>query len=182
MADNLSDNEFDDEVQDPLPNANQKYVLMSFVSPDGQYVGNRGDFIGFKVRGVFSSYDKAQRFIKTIQETDKSFDIFCTRVGKWIPFPSKDLADKVPTTYMEEEMNKLVNKEVDSTKKRALEFEEDTKKRIEEVKRHGSKEGQAELNSIEYKQNILNEIETLRERLINEIREMSQPPTIEEVS
>lgn len=175
------DSDADDMPTDPLPNQNQKYVLMSFVSPEGQYIGNKGDMTAFKVRGVFSSYEKARDFIKIIQESDKSFDIYITKMAKWVPFITKEMATKMPSNYVEEELQKLVNQEVDNEAKKALDFDEDTKRRIEQAKQEGSKEGQVKLDSLEYKQNMLEEINRLRDRLMDQIAEMqgSNSPCVE---
>lgn len=96
--------EIDNLTEDPAIQG-QKYVCLSFVSPEGI----QGCTIRtLKIRGVYAKYEQAQERAKYLQETDPDFNVFIGEVGKWLPWdPSPDTAkDQV---YYEKEMQELVS-------------------------------------------------------------------------
>jgi len=88
---------------DPIPG--QRFVCLSFVSPEGiRNCTTRG----LKVRGVYQTYEEAQERCSELQAKDADFDIFIGEVGKWLPW------DPDPNTakdqkYQEDELQKLVD-------------------------------------------------------------------------
>lgn len=85
--------------------ANQSYVCLSFVSPEGI----KGCTMrALKVRGVYPSYEKAQERAAELQESDPNFHVFIGEVGKWLPWdpnPHEGAKDQI---YYEKEMQELV--------------------------------------------------------------------------
>ena len=46
---------------------------------------------GIKVRGVYNSYDEAEKRAKMLQQLDRSFHVFVAQVGYWLPWdPAAD--------------------------------------------------------------------------------------------
>lgn len=106
----------------------QQYVCLSFVSPEGI---KNCTIRALKVRGVFSSYEDAQRKAKELQENDPDFNVFIGEVGKWLPWdpnPHEGAHDQI---YYEKEMQDLVSAYKDnlaSSKKEVKERAENAKK------------------------------------------------------
>ena len=62
---------------------------------------------GVKVRGVFDTYNEAERRAKRLQAKDRSFHVFVGQMGYWLPWDP--CADKVANEeYLEEELNTLM--------------------------------------------------------------------------
>ncbi len=89
---------------------------------------------GVKVRGVYDTYREAQVRAKLLQRKDKNFHVFVGQVGYWLPWDPN--ADEVENQeYSESQLNKLVKKYQENTKKRDTFFEqqkEDSLKKIKE--------------------------------------------------
>ncbi len=84
---------------------NQKFVCISFVSPEGiRNCTTRG----VKIRGSYPTYDEAQERCKQLQEVDPDFDIFVGEVGKWLPW-DPDPNSAGDQKYQEEELQKIVD-------------------------------------------------------------------------
>lgn len=98
----------------------QKYVCMSFLSPEGI---KNCSIRGLKIRGSYSSYEEATARAKELQDTDKDFHVFVGEVGKWLPWdPDPNSAgDQV---YREQELNNLMHAYKDNLQKaKAMEAE-----------------------------------------------------------
>ena len=95
-----------DCLDEDKPIANQKYVLMSFISPEGiMNCKTRG----VKVRGVYATEDEAKNACNKLKSKDKNFDIFVGEVGKWLPWdPSLKQVNEVK--FRNDRLDKLMQK------------------------------------------------------------------------
>lgn len=91
----------------------QKYVCLSFLSPEG--VANC-KVRGLKVRGVYGTREEAEGRCKTLQNLDPDFDVFVGEVGKWLPW-NPDPKDAEDQEYQNKELNNLMK----TTKENQLE-------------------------------------------------------------
>jgi hypothetical protein len=95
-----------DCLDEDKPIANQKYVLMSFISPEGiMNCKTRG----VKIRGVYATEDEAKNACNKLKSKDKNFDIFVGEVGKWLPWdPSLKQVNEVK--FRNDRLDKLMQK------------------------------------------------------------------------
>lgn len=84
----------------------QQYVLMSFISPERIM---NCDIRGVKIRGVYSSREKAEKALETLKKKDKYFDIWLGEVGKWLPWnPNTSQVEEVK--YRNKKLDKIMGK------------------------------------------------------------------------
>lgn len=87
--------------------ANQKFVVLSILSPAFHKSPEYAHIRGIKVRGTYGSYEEAQRRADFLQKTDQKHNVFIGEVGKWLPFD--DEPDKaIDSTYSEKKLNNLM--------------------------------------------------------------------------
>jgi hypothetical protein len=100
----MSKREIDFLKEDPaLPN--QKFVLLSFLSPEGI---RNCKVRGLKVRGVFDDFESAKKYSETLRGTVESdFHIFIGEVGKWLPWDPEP-SSSAEENYAEKELNNLM--------------------------------------------------------------------------
>lgn len=92
-----------DYLTEDEPISGQKYVCISFVSPEGIKNCN---IRCLKVRGVFEDYEQARKHAETLQKKDPNYHIFVGEVGKWLPWdPSPDSAKD--QQYYEKQLQEL---------------------------------------------------------------------------
>ena len=87
---------------DSIPN--QKFVCLSFVSPEGV---KNCTLRGLKVRGVFGTKEEADKRAEDLQKMDPDFDVFVGEVGKWLPW-DPDPNSVTDQVYQEKGLNDLV--------------------------------------------------------------------------
>lgn len=130
---------------------NQKFVCLSFLSPEG--VSNC-KIRGLKVRGVYDTYEEASDRAKHLRDLDKYFHVFVGEVGKWLPWDPEPDSNKVKDSeYAESELNKLM-KSYMKNQKQAQKFEEERKQDLMEkslqenidIRKKTQKEIRQELN------------------------------------
>jgi hypothetical protein len=97
MIDNLTE----DKVID-----GQKFVLMSYVSPEGLMNCN---IRGVKIRGVFNTEDEARKKSEELRKVDKYFDIFIGEVGKWLPWDPDPMSIQ-EAKYGNKKLNTIMKK------------------------------------------------------------------------
>jgi len=113
-----------DYLTEDKPVPNQKFVCLSFLSPEG--ISNC-KVRGLKVRGVYDTYEDATERAKSLRDSDKYFHVFVGEVGKWLPWDPEPESDKVKDSeYAEGELNKLM-KSYMKNQKAAKKFEEERK-------------------------------------------------------
>ena len=84
----------------------QKWVLLSFVSPEGVM---NCKVRGVKVRGVFSTEIEARSACDKLKQKDKYFDIFVGEMGKWLPWdPTPEQVKEVK--FRNKKLDKIMNK------------------------------------------------------------------------
>lgn len=90
----------------------QKYVILSFLSPEG--ILNCKER-AVKVRGVFDTMEQAQEHCTKLEKTDKYFKLFIGEVGKWLDFDP-------PAERVEKEMtsNKQYQKLLDAQREQRM--------------------------------------------------------------
>jgi hypothetical protein len=100
----MSNREIDFLKEDPaLPN--QKFVLLSFLSPEGI---RNCKVRGLKVRGVFDDFETAKKYSETLRSSVESdFHIFIGEVGKWLPWDPEP-SNVAEENYAEKELNNLM--------------------------------------------------------------------------
>lgn len=114
-----------DRLTEDDPIANQQFVCLSFVSPEGI----KGCKIrALKIRGVFSTIEEAKARAQHLQSIDPIHHIFVGEVGKWLPWDPEPSNAK-DQVYYEKELNNLMKgheenmsraKEVEAKRKQDL--------------------------------------------------------------
>lgn len=84
--------------------ANQAWVCMSFLSPEGI---RNCKIRGIKVRGVYATKEDADARAKELQQVDPDFHVFVGEVGKWLGW-DPDPNSVEDQQYREEELQKLM--------------------------------------------------------------------------
>merc|ERR1712100_660756 len=88
----------------PLPN--QKFVCLSFLSPEG--ISNC-KIRGLKVRGVYATYEEATARAKKLRDADQYHHVFVGEVGKWLPWDPEPTEETVKDqNYAENQLNDLM--------------------------------------------------------------------------
>jgi hypothetical protein len=109
----------------------QKYVCLSFVSPEGI---KNCTMRGLKIRGVFNELDKANKHAEKLRKGDPDFDVFVGEVGKWLPWdPAPENVEE--ENYQEKELNSLVKaykEQMDKSKEAFDVRKEELMKKIED--------------------------------------------------
>jgi len=95
-----------DYLTEDLVINDQKYVCLSFLSPEG--ISNC-KIRGLKVRGSFETYDEAKAHAEELRNIDKYHNVFVGEVGKWLPWdPEPDSKQVKESNYAEEELHQLM--------------------------------------------------------------------------
>ena len=79
-TDNIEYNLATDVIKVP----GQNWACVSFVSPNA---GQKCDFMGMKIRGVFDKHDEAVDYVKRLIKLDTTFDIFICSMYDWCLIP-----------------------------------------------------------------------------------------------
>lgn len=162
--------EIDNLVED-APISGQKYVCLSFVSPEGIEGCN---IRTLKIRGVYAKYEQAQERAKYLQETDSDFNVFIGEVGKWLPWDPnpEDAKDQV---YYEKEMQELVT----GYKENLAKAKKEVQHRASESQKGNAKQDTQvpQGSSTDRKQK---QLEKMREKLkkINEVKEQAKDESV----
>lgn len=76
----------------------QQWALVSFVTPDGR---QRGDKLGMKLRGCFSTPEEAHAHVELLRQTDKYMHVFMVQMYHWCVIPPDP--DAIPDQKYQEE-------------------------------------------------------------------------------
>jgi hypothetical protein len=102
----MQENKIDYLDEDPTISG-QTYVCLSFLTPETIKSEIKFDTRGVKVRGVYDSYEKAEKRCVAIRKFDPSFNIYIAEVGKWLAFADNpEMASD--ENYANNELNKLM--------------------------------------------------------------------------
>jgi hypothetical protein len=93
-----------DYLDEDKPLYGQKFVCLSFLSPEGI---KNCKLRGLKVRGVYNSKEEADDRCKELNSLDPDFDVFVGEVGKWLPW-NPDPTDVKDQVYAEKELNDIM--------------------------------------------------------------------------
>lgn len=98
----------------------------------------------FKIRGVYGTYQEAQKRSQFLQRTHKNHNVAITSVGYWVPFdPDPDkITDQ---NYMERELNDLHEGYMMNREKGREHFQEQAAMKAQRARVEGSKWGQEQL-------------------------------------
>ncbi len=190
--------------EDPII-PNQLYACVSVFTPnsiktpEGEVIDTEHRVRAFKIRGVYPSYEKAQKRCEEIKKFDKYHHIFVADVGKWLPWDdSAENAEEA--VYAEPKLNEMMKAYKDSQSK-AAEYNEERKikahaeamKKKKEAKKAKEEEEEAEAadpdglkNDVETKNIIEANINanTLTQTELNEdqakLKELSEKVTQEQ--
>lgn len=119
----MTDHLEEDFIQIP----SQKYALISVVSPTSTQKFNH---CALKIRGVFSTKEDAEHYVKRLMQADDTFDIYLVDMYKWLPIPPDN--DKIDDIVHQEEMlNEIVQGHKESQLQAKQHFEERKKEAME---------------------------------------------------
>lgn len=96
-----------DYLTEDKPIPNQKYVIMSILSPGFTKKAEYANLRGIKIRGVYDTYEDAQKRADHLQKSDPIHNVFIGEVGKWLPFED-DPEKAKDATYSESKLNNLM--------------------------------------------------------------------------
>jgi len=98
----------------------QKYALISVVSPKST---QKHSVCALKIRGVFSTKEDAEHYVKRLMQADDTFDVYLVDMYKWLPIPPENdmIEDKV---YQEEMLNEIIQGHKESQLQAKQHFEE----------------------------------------------------------
>ena len=96
-----------DYLDEDAPVPGQKWVCVSFLSPEGI---RNCTVRGLKIRGVYDTKEEADQRAQDLQQIDPDFDVFVGEVGKWLPWdPEPNDENKVKDqVYQEQELQNLM--------------------------------------------------------------------------
>lgn len=159
-----------DYLTEDAPIPGQRFVCISFVSPEGIKNCN---IRSLKVRGVFDTYEEAKKQAEDLQKKDPNYHIFVGEVGKWLPWdPSPDSAKD--QQYYEKQLQDL-HKGYLQNREKAKQVEAERKQDM--IKRsvvEASKEDRASIKKAE----LQKKYEELK--LKKEMENTSKAPSLEE--
>jgi len=115
----------DPVIQNQLFACVSVFTPNSVKTPEGDVVDTGHRVRAFKIRGVYSTYEKAQKRCDEIKKFDKYHHIFVADVGKWLPWDD-DASNAEEAVYAEPKLNEMMKAYKDSQSK-AAEYNEERK-------------------------------------------------------
>jgi hypothetical protein len=116
--------------EDPII-SNQLYVCVSIFTPnsiktpDGEDVEAKHNVRAIKIRGVYPTYEKAEKRCEEIRKFDRLHNVFVGEVGKWLPWD--DDAEKAEdAVYAEPKLNEMM-KSYKEAQQKAADYKEERK-------------------------------------------------------
>lgn len=97
----------------------------SIKTPEGEVVDTGHRVRAFKIRGVYASYEKAQKRCEEIKKFDKYHHVFVGDVGKWLPWDD-DASKAEEAVYAEPKLNEMM-KAYNESQSKAAEYNEERK-------------------------------------------------------
>lgn len=127
-------------VPDP-PIEGKKFAVISVVGP-----GNRRQpfpTFAYKIRDVCATKEEAERRCEELSNYDR-FDTYALDVGQWVPMV--DDPTLIPDAkYANTELNELISSYRQNKLDGDVRWQEEVDRNLEQIRRAGTKEGQAEL-------------------------------------
>jgi hypothetical protein len=123
----------------------------SIKTPEGEVIKQENNVRAFKIRGVYSSSEKAEKRCEEIRKFDRYHNVFVGEVGKWLPWDD-DASNAEEAVYAEPKLNDMMKAYKESQQK-ATEYNEERK-----MKAHAeAKKKKQELEKKE-KQEVVDEV------------------------
>ena len=97
----------------------------SVKTPEGDVVDTGHRVRAFKIRGVYPTYEKAEKRCEEIRKFDKYHHVFVGDVGKWLPWDD-DASNAEDAVYAEPKLNEMMKAYKESQAK-AAEYNEERK-------------------------------------------------------
>jgi len=97
----------------------------SIKTPEGDVIDTGHRVRAFKIRGVYATYEKAEKRCEEIRKFDKYHHVFVGDVGKWLPWDD-DASNAEDAVYSEPKLNEMMKAYRDSQSK-AAEYNEERK-------------------------------------------------------
>jgi DNA repair exonuclease SbcCD ATPase subunit len=144
------------------PLANQQWVCMSFISPEGL---KNCKIRGIKIRGTYATKEEADERALHLQQIDPDFHVFVGQVGKWLP-QDPDPNSCGDQVYREQELQNLMKSYKQNMMKAKL---------MEEERKHDMKEEAIRTEALNKKEQIK---QRLRNKL-NKNKEVEKPPVVD---
>lgn len=119
-----------------------KEAYDGFIFKEGDKLGDEFDrgndfqtsVRGIKVRGVYNTREEADVRCKVLQRLDKTFDVFVGSVGYWLPW-DPEAAKIEDCSYLNEDLNRLVNENKNNEIKKEHFFHEQKRTRVNEAEK-----------------------------------------------
>lgn len=152
-------------VEDSINPSNQKYVCISFLTPEKE---DKITLSGIKIRGCFEDYDEACKHAKKLQEVDEYFNVYVGEVGKWLPFdPNPDSEFVKDSEYANDKLNDIMKKYQENQEKSKL-FHEHQKN--EQIKKNlQSNIDQRNKSKKELEHELINADEEMKKKLMSNL-------------
>ena len=97
----------------------------SIKTPEGEVIKQENNVRAFKIRGVYSSSEKAEKRCEEIRKFDRYHNVFVGEVGKWLPWDD-DASNAEDAVYAEPKLNDMMKAYKESQQK-ATEYNEERK-------------------------------------------------------
>lgn len=116
--------------EDPVISSQQFACISVFTpnsvkTPDGEVIDTNHRVRAFKIRGVYATYEKAEKRCEEIRKFDKYHHVFVGEVGKWLPWDD-DASNAEDAVYAEPKLNEMMKAYKESQTK-AAEYAEERK-------------------------------------------------------
>jgi hypothetical protein len=118
----------------------------SIKTPEGEVIKQENNVRAFKIRGVYSSSEKAEKRCEEIRKFDRYHNVFVGEVGKWLPWDD-DAANAEEAVYAEPKLNDMMKaykesqqKAVEYNEERKMKAHADAKKKKQEQEKEQDKE------------------------------------------
>lgn len=138
-----------DYLDEDTPINNQKFCVISYVTPGEVRSNNEGGNVMFKIRGSYATQEECNKKIESLQNVDKYFNMFVTEVGKWgcLLTPEQLKETDISVNFRNKELNNFMMDYKNQRKKADIEFEERKNKMTEQARIDGTREGQEKLQA-----------------------------------
>ena len=132
----------------------------SIKTPEGEVIKQENNVRAFKIRGVYSSSEKAEKRCEEIRKFDRYHNVFVGEVGKWLPWDD-DAENAEEAVYAEPKLNEMMKAYKESQQK-ATEYNEERKMKAhaEAKKKKQELEKKLELEKKQVVDEVTNDIIT----------------------
>ena len=148
----------------------QRWVCLSFLTPELVKMEKNCNVRSVKVRGVYSSEEEAKDRCEKLQKMDGNHNVYIAPVGKWLPW-CDDPEKASDFEYAESELNKLMKAYQKNQENAKMMHEERKnemiKKNNEEAERQKEKNAKAEEVNVDAVTDELEKAELLYKQMLD---------------